>query len=399
MFMPLMRYSAKNFVARKTTTAFTVVGVALVVFVFAAVLMMANGIQETLVSTGEPNNIHIARKASNGEISSIIPGDEQNIIRALPRIAKSGDGAPIVSGEPVVIINLNSGDGALNNISVRGVSQYVKELRPSVKLKEGRWFNYGQQELIVGKGVASRYPDAQIGKSIKLAGSMWKVVGTFEADGNGFESEIWLDALQLLSAFNRGNTVSTITLKLENIAYKEEFMRAFAADTRLREMQAKQENEYFAEQSEDLAAFIRILGIFVTVIFSLGATIGATITMYAAVANRTVEIGTLRALGFRRRSILAAFLTESLLLSLAGGIIGVLLASILQFFSISTINFSSFSEIRFSFAINATIVIYSIIFALIMGMLGGFLPSVRASRMRILQALRAVYYDQNFIII
>jgi len=303
---------------------------------------------------------------------------------------KTSDGQQIISGEPVVIINLEKLDGGMSNITVRGVSRPIKELRPQVKLLEGRWFNWGTRELIVGTSINNRFAGAQIGDKVRFAGDDWSIVGTFEADDSGFESELWGDALQLLDAFNRENSVSTLTLKLDSKENFDAFMRAFAADRRLQQFEAKIEQKFFEEQSEFLAVFIRILGIFITVIFSLGATIGAMITMYAAVANRTKEIGTLRALGFKRRSIMVAFLFESLLVSILGGVIGLALASFLQFFSISTLNFTSFSELEFSFAITPDIIISSLIFAVVMGILGGFLPSMRAARLKIIDSLRAV---------
>jgi len=388
MKIPL-KYSLRNFTARKLTTGITVTGIALVVFVFAAVLMMAYGVQKTLTKTGSEDNVLIARKSANGEISSIIPGDIQSIISSLPNIAKAPDGRQIISDEPVAIINLAKQDGGLSNITVRGVSQQVQLLRPNVKLIEGRMFEQGKRELIVAKSIADRFYGCNIGEKIKFAGDYWTVVGNFSTGGSGFDSEFWGDALQLLDAFSRGNAVSTLTFKLANPADYASFKLAFETDKRLQPYEPEIETKFFEKQSELMAGFIRILGIFITVIFSLGSTIGAMITMYAAVANRTVEIGTLRALGFRRRSILAAFLGESLLIALIGGSIGLLLASLLQFFSISTLNFGSFSELAFSFALSPTIIISSLLFAVAMGFLGGFLPSVRAARMNILQALRA----------
>ena len=388
MKIPL-KYSLRNFTARKLTTGITVTGIALVVFVFAAVLMMAYGIQKTLTITGSEENVLVARKSANGEISSIIPGDIQSIVSSLPNIAKTSDGKQIISYEPVVIINLEKQSGGLSNISVRGVSEQVQQLRPNIKIIEGRNFVQGRRELIVGESLANKFLGCQIGGKIKFAGDYWTVVGKFTTDGSGFDSEIWGDALQLLDAFSRGNAVSTMTLKLANPSEYASFKLAFDTDKRLQQYEPEIETKFFAKQSELMAGFIRILGIFVTVIFSLGATIGAMITMYASVANRTVEIGTLRALGFRRRSILAAFLAESFLIALVGGIIGLALASLLQFVSISTLNFGSFTELAFNFALSPDIIISSLLFAVAMGFLGGFLPSVRAARMNILQALRA----------
>ncbi len=245
------------------------------------------------------------------------------------------------------------------------------------------------RELVVGKSINKKFDGTEIGNKIKFAGDQWTIVGIFEANGSGFESEFWGDAQQLLNAFNRGNSVSTLTLKLDDINNFEQFKKAFETDKRLLPFEPKIEQKYFEEQSELLAGFIRILGIFITIIFSFGATIGAMITMYAAVANRTVEIGTLRALGFRRKSILTAFLFESLLIAVIGGVIGIFLASFLQFFSISTLNWSSFAELAFSFSLNPSIIVSSLVFAIFMGLLGGFLPSVRAARLNIVSALRA----------
>jgi ABC-type antimicrobial peptide transport system permease subunit len=211
----------------------------------------------------------------------------------------------------------------------------------------------------------------------------------FTTEGSGFDSEMWCDGLQLLSAFNRGSSVSSITLKLDNPNNFQAFKNAFESERRLEQFEVKTEKKFFEEQSEILAGFIRILGIFITVIFSFGAIIGAMITMYAAVANRTVEVGTLRSLGFSRRSILSAFLLESLIIALIGGVSGLVLSSFLSFFSISTINWNSWSELEFSFAISPDIIISSLIFSVLMGFFGGFLPSVRAARLKIVDALRA----------
>ncbi len=383
------KYIFRNFRTRKLTTSITISGIALVAFVFTAVLMMAYGIRKTLVSTGSSDNVIILRKAATTEISSIIGPDIQDVIRTLPHIKKANDGSQIISNEPVVIINLTKTGGGVGNITVRGVSPEINELRPQVKIIKGRMFQWGLRELIVGSAIEKNYPGAKLGSYIKFAGDSWKIVGVFTSNGSGFDSELWGDALQLLSAFNRGSTVSTVTLKLDNPNNFEEFKNAFNKDLRLNQYEPKIEKDYFAAQSEMMVTFISVLGIFITIIFSFGATIGATITMYSAVANRTVEIGTLRSLGYNRRSILAAFLIESLSISFIGGTLGVAIASFLQFFSISTLNFASFSELAFSFALSPAIIVISLLFALAMGFLGGFLPSVRAARMNIVTALRA----------
>ncbi len=385
-----VKYVLRSASSRPLTTVITVCGIALVVFVFTAVLMMANGIQETLRSTGSNDNMMVLRKAAMSEIMSIMDRDAAGIVTSLPQVARFPDGRPMSSKEVVAIINLNKlqSDG-ISNVTVRGVEPPAFDLRPQVKVLQGRLFRWGAREIIAGTGIARRFVGAQIGERIKFGGDFWTVVGIFAADGSGFESEIWGDLNQIADAFRR-SSFSTVTFRLKNPVDLSEVASAFEADNRLQYFAAKRERKFFEEQSEMMAAFIRILGLFVTVIFSAGATIGAMITMYGAVANRTVEVGTLRALGFYRRSILLAFLAESFVLSLSGGILGVGLASFLRFFTISTLNFGSFSELAFSFAVSPSIIASALGFALLMGFVGGFLPAVRAARLDIIQALRAV---------
>lgn len=387
MAIPI-KYTFRNFRTRKLTTIITISGIALVVFVFAAVLMMAYGVEKTLSVTGFKENIKVVRKSSMGEISSIIEGETVNLIKTLPNIAADKNNKLIFSAEPVVIINLEIKTGGLSNVSVRGVEQAAFQLRPNVKIVQGRMFNPLMRELIVGKAINEKFKDTNIGDKIKFAGDYWSVVGIFESDGNGFESEVWGDANQLLTAFNRGSAVSTITLRIDDMKNFDTFKRNFEIDKRLKQYEVMTEQRFFEMQSEFLAIFIRVLGTFITIIFSFGAIIGAAITMYSAVANRTIEIGTMRALGFSRRSILASFLIESLIIALIGATAGILLASTLQFFSLSTLNWNSFAELSFTFALNSSIVISCLIFAIIMGVVGGFLPAIRAARLNIVNALR-----------
>ena len=389
MQLPL-KYIIRSSVSRRLTTGITVVGIALVVFVFTAVLMMANGVQKTLRSTGSDDNLLIARKAAMSEIMSILDREAAGIIVNLPQVARAADGAPMSSKEVVVIINLSKlgGDG-ISNVTVRGVEEPAFHLRPQVKIVEGRMFRWGAREVIAGAGITKRFAGAQIGGKIKFGGDVWTVVGLFDAAGSGFDSELWGDLNQIADAFRR-ESFSTVTVRMKDPDDLAAVERAFQGDNRLQYFVAKREKQYFAEQSEMMATFIRILGIFITVIFSIGSTIGAMITMYGSVANRTTEIGTLRALGFFRRSILSAFLLESLTLAFAGGLLGLGIASVLQFFTISTLNFGSFSELAFAFALSPSIVASALGFSLLMGLLGGFLPALRASRLDIIQALRAV---------
>jgi ABC-type lipoprotein release transport system permease subunit len=387
MTIPI-RYILRSFGSRRLTTSMTVLGIALVVFVFSAVLMMANGIRQTLRATGSDENVLVLRKAANSETLSILDGETANIVRGMPQVARSAEGYPLSSREAVVIINMEKLSGGMSNVTVRGVESAALELRPQVQLVEGRWFRWGAREIIVGSSIAERFAGAQVGERIKFAGDFWSVVGVFDSDGSGFDSEIWGDSNQVLDAFKR-SSYSTLTLRLRDPDAFRQFVAIFQTDNRLLHFEPKTERKFFEEQSEMMATFIRILGLFITAIFSTGSIIGAMITMYASVANRTIEIGTLRALGFLRRSILVAFLVESLLISVLGGVLGLLLASCLRFFTISTLNFASFAELAFSFSLSPVIVASSLGFAVAMGLLGGFLPAVRAARLSIISALRA----------
>ena len=389
MQIPL-KYILRSSVSRRLTTVITILGVALVVFVFSAVLMMANGVQKTLRSTGSDDNLIVVRKAALSEIMSIIDREAAGIVVNLPQVARFPDGRPMTSKEVVVIINLNKlGSPGISNVTVRGVEEAAFQLRPQVRIVEGRTFRWGAREVIAGAGITHRFAGAQIGEKVKFGGDFWTVVGIFDSEGSGFDSELWGDLDQIADTFKR-SSLSTVTLRLKNPDDLSDVASTFETDNRLQYFVPKREKRFFEEQSEMMAKFIRILGIFITVIFSTGATIGAMVTMYGAVANRTVEIGTLRALGFFRRSILLAFLIESLVLSLGGGLLGLGIASLLQFFTISTLNFGSFSELAFSFAISPEIVAISLGFSLLMGLAGGFLPAIGAARLNIVQALRAV---------
>lgn len=386
------KYIVRSLFARRLTTAITVIGVALVVFVFVAVLMMANGITQTLVATGSDDNVLVARKAANGEISSIITNDTYGIMAALPQVARDAEGKPLITGDLVVIINLEKvgTDGGMSNVTVRGVSAPAFQLRPQTKIVEGRMFTEGAREVIVGSSIARRFQGAQVGSSVRFGGDDWLIVGMFDTGGNGFNSEMWGDVRQLQSAFSREGAYSTVTFRLSSADQLEAVKTVFEQDNRLQEFEVKTERQFFEDLSAFMSIFLSALGVFITSFFSVGAMIGAMITMYAAVANRTIEIGTLRALGFRRRSVLAAFLLESLIISMAGAAIGLFLASFLGFLQVSTLNFGSFSELEFSFALSADIVIAAVIFSLFMGFVGGFLPSIRAARLNIVNALRSV---------
>ena len=381
-------YTLRNLWTRKLTTALTAGGMALVVFVFAAVQMLDTGLRQTLIATGQPDNVHVTRRASGAEISSVVDRMQAAVVETQPEIAIGGNGLRLISKEVVVLITLPKRDsGVATNVTTRGVGVAAFELRPQLRIAEGRTFRPGSAEVIVGSSIAQRFEGAAIGSLLRFGGREWRVVGVFEAKGSAYDSEVWTDADQLQQSFRR-NAWSAVVARLTDPAALKAMKTRLENDPRLT-LDVKAEREFFEDQSKALSNFISYLGLTLSVIFSVGAMIGAMITMYAAVANRTGEIGTLRALGFRRTSILATFLLEAVLLGIVGGIAGLMLASLMQFIHISTLNWQSFSELAFSFTLTPRIIVTSMLFALLMGVVGGFLPAVRAARLSIVDALRA----------
>lgn len=391
-------YIARNLWARRLTTILTAAGLALVVFVFAAVLMLNEGLRATMVTTGEYDNVVLIRRSAETEVQSVVQRAQANVVISHPAVALRPDGLPVASRETVVLIALDKrdadprgsarrGNARRSNVLIRGVEARAADLRPQVKLVAGRMFRPGSSEIIAGASVARRFVGAGLGERMRFGQREWTVVGLFDAGNSGFDSEIWGDSDQLMQAFRRP-VYSSMVVKLADSGQFERFKRDIESDPRLT-LEAKREQVFYSDQTRALSAFINILGLTLSVIFSVGAVIGATVTMYASVANRVTEIGTLRALGFQRRSILAAFLAESLLLGLVGGIAGLLFASSMQLVSFSTTNFQSFSELAFGFRLTGLIVMEALLFSLAMGFVGGFLPALRASRMEIVDALRA----------
>ena len=381
-------YIARNLLTRRLTTILTAGGMALVVYVFATVLMLAAGLEETLVSTGQEDNVVVIRRGSQTEVQSGVDRQQASIIESLPDIATGADGARLVSKEPVVLINLpKRSTGKSANVVIRGVTPAGLTLRPQVQIVDGRMFRPGTSEVIAGRSIANGFRGAGLGETLRFASRDWTVVGVFDAGRTGFDSEIWGDAEQMLQAFRR-TVFSSVIFKLVDSDRFDAVKQTLESDPRLT-VEAKREQRFYADQSAGLAKFITYLGTSISVIFSIGAIIGAMITMYASVASRVPEIGTLRALGFSRGAILTAFLGESLLLGLLGGVVGLAAASFMQALSISTTNFQTFAELAFSFTLTPSIIASSIGFALAMGFVGGFLPAARAARMKIVDALRA----------
>jgi ABC-type antimicrobial peptide transport system permease subunit len=383
-----LAYIARNLWTRRLTTTLTAGGLALVVFVFATVLMLDAGLKKTLVSTGEHDNVVVIRKGAETEVQSAIDRNQASIMEMHPSVAIGADGRPLASKEEVVLISLvKISSNKPSNVVIRGVSPTGLGLRPQVKLVAGRMFKAGSSEIIVGSSVAKGFSGTQIGEHLRFAQRDWTVVGTFDAGGSGFDSEIWGDVDQLMQSFRR-TSYSSMVVRLAQTNLFDRFKADIDVDPRLAD-EAKREQAFYSDQSKALSTFINILGFTLSTIFSIAAMIGAMITMYASVANRVAEIGTLRALGFKRINVLAAFLVEAMLLALVGGIAGLGCAALMQFASFSTTNFQTFADLSFRFILTPTIVVKTLAFSVTMGLIGGFLPAMRAARMNIVDALRA----------
>jgi len=383
-----LSYNVRSILRRRFSAVATAGGLALVVFVFAAVLMLARGVEETLKATGSPRNAILLRKGSSSELTSFLPRDAAKVFAADPSVAVVG-GKSVASPELFVIFQLQRSDGkGTANVGFRGVTPDGFHLLRSqtVHVVEGRLSQPATSEVMIGQAVRGRYKGAAIGQSIRIARRDWQVVGVFDAGGSGFESEVWADADQLADAARRTG-YSQLTVRLKSPSDYATLRAAVDADPRYN-LEAKREDRYYEEASGALASFVRALGTVIAVFFAFGATMGAMITMYAQVASRVREVGTLRALGFRRRSVLASFLVESLVLALIGAAGGCLLASVLGAVSFSTVNFSSFTEIKFRFHFAPAIALRATIFAVAMGLLGGVLPATRAARLAIAEATK-----------
>uniref|UniRef100_A0A7C4AS73 ABC transporter permease n=1 Tax=Desulfomonile tiedjei TaxID=2358 RepID=A0A7C4AS73_9BACT len=386
MAIPL-QYAIRNIQSRRITTGLTAGGMALVSFVFAAVLMLAEGLEQTLTETGSPENVIVLRGSSETEVTSIIERDAASIIALQPETAMDETGEALAAREALVLVTLpKKGTDKATNVMVRGISRQSLPLRPQVKLAAGRYPRPGTHEVICGASISRSLNNGELGSTLRFALIDWQVVGIFDAGNTAFSSEIWADCDQLMSAFRR-NAYTSILMRAPGQDAFNALKGRLEGDPRL-SVQVKRETDFYRAQSEVMARFIRILGLATTIFFSVGAILGAMVTMYAAVANRTREIGTLRALGFHRFHILLAFLAESLFLGLLGGVVGVGVSSTLQFITISTLNWETFSELAFGFRLTPAIACATLGFSLFMGFCGGMLPAWRGARLNIVDALR-----------
>jgi len=387
MMIPF-RYTYRSLLVRKATTAATALGIGLVVFVLAASLMMSAGVKKTLSAAGRTDVAIVLRKGSDAELGSGVDDPQVGLVRAMPGVKKDGN-QPIAVGEVVVVIALEKfGANGVANVQVRGVTEGSRKLRAKARIIEGRAATQGSDEVVVGKGIHGRFAGVKLGERFELKRNRpVTVVGVFEDGGSSHESEVWADLDTLRAAFGREGSVSSVRVQLEQPSSFDGFKLAVEQDKRLG-LQALRETTYYENQSQGTSLFIGVLGTVIAVCFSIGAIIGAIITMYASVANRQREIGTLRALGFSRFSILVCFLTESVLLALIGGVLGALASLAVGNVEFTMVNFASWSEMTFRLDPVPRILGTAMGAAGVMGVLGGFLPAVRASGVSPLAAMR-----------
>jgi putative ABC transport system permease protein len=380
-------YNLRSMVVRKGTAAMTAGGIAMVVAVFVMTLSIAQGFRSTLVASGSPQNAIVLRKGATAESLSAVLRTDVPLVQSLPQVARGGDGQPLASPELVIAIAVpRLTDDQPANVPVRGVGPMGFFVRDTLKIVEGRRFTPGSREINVGQQAVGRFKGLTLGSDVSFGSATWKVVGIFTAADASFESEIWGDIDLMGPAFQRTGYQS-ITVKLVDPEVFDSFKAAVEGDPRLY-LQPQRERDYYTAQSAAMTTVIRVFGSFVTLILSIGAVFGAMNTMYAAVAYRTREIGTLRALGFSRLRIVLAFMTESTVLALVGGVVGCVIALPVHGLSTGTTNFSSFSEVAFKFRITPLLLAGGLAFAALMGAAGGLLPALRAARIPVARALR-----------
>jgi putative ABC transport system permease protein len=383
-------YNVRSLLVRKTTTIATVLGIGLVVFVLASALMLSAGIRRTMGSSGKPSNGFVLRRGSDTELASSIEQRLVGLILSAPGVKKDAQGQPLGAGEVVIVIALDKlgEEGLISNVQVRGVPDNVFSVRPEVRIVEGRPPKPGTDEVIVGEGIRGRFPGVEMGSNFELKKNRpVSVVGVFESGGSSFESEVWADIDTVRTSFGRDGLTSSVTAVLESPEKFDGFRAGVENDKQLG-LEALRESEYYAKQSEGTSLFISAIGIVIAFFFSVGAMIGASITMYAAVAQREREIGTLQALGFSRFAVLSSFLLEAVLLALTGGVVGALAALGLSQFSFSMMNFATWQEVTFSFDPNPGVLLVAVLVGGMMGVIGGLFPALRAARTSPIEAMR-----------
>lgn len=386
MAIPI-KYNIRNMRLRKGLTVMTALGIALTVTTAVFIMALLAGLQKAFQSTGNPLNVLVLRKGSTSELTGPFPAEDFQTLKTLPGIARDKNGDPLVSGEITVVIVLPRKDGSGEaNVTVRGLMPDGLELRPTVKLAEGRWFTPGQREVVVSNSIRKRFTHANAGDSLEFGKGSWKVVGVFDAGGMAYESEIWGDVNQMTSDFDRQGVYSSAYLRATDAVAADALKHRVTDDQRLK-LDSMLEPEYYATQTKS-GAVIQFIGWLVAAIMAIGSSFAAMNTMYAAVAYRSREIATLRVIGFSRPSILTSFVLEALLLSLLGAVVGIVLMLPFNGMTTGTQNQVTFSEVVFGLQMTPGVVTAAIVFALLMGLFGGIFPAWHASRREILAALR-----------
>ena len=378
----------RNIGARAGSSAVAVVGISGVVIVFVAVLSIAAGFRAVLTDAGSPDTALVMRAGSDSEMTSGLSLEQTRIIADAPGVRRA-NGAALASAELFVIVNIpKRTTGTDANVPLRGVQPAAFEVRDNVRIVEGRRFEWGRNEIIAGRSAAGQFAGLEVGTSMRWGDNTWTVVGIFEADGTIAESEIWCDAGVLQPAYRRGNSFQAVYARLESVEAFDEFKDALTTDPRLN-VDVIRQDEYYAAQSRMLNAIITTIGFGIAALMGIGAVFGAINTMYTAVASRTREIATLRALGFSRGPVVISVMTEAALLSLIGGAIGGALAYVgFNGYQTATMNWQTFSQVAFAFAVTPSLLVQGVFYALVMGLVGGLLPALRAARLPVVTALR-----------
>jgi putative ABC transport system permease protein len=387
MALPL-KYNVRNVLIRWRATLATILGIALVVAVYILVLSLAAGLEKSRSNTGDPRNVMIVRKGSTAESSSIVTREQYKLIQYWSEIVRDAEGQPLVTADVIVLLSLprrdHSGEA---NVLLRGLLPQGRFLRPQVGLVAGRWFRPGHREVVVSRRLAERFANFHVGGQFKTAGQTLSVVGWFEGQNTAFDSEVWCDANEARELFDR-EFFSSLLARVSSEGAARAISTRLEGDKRL-PLRALPETEYYSAQT--LSALpIKILGNLLATAMSVGAVFAAMNTMYASVGARTREIGTLRILGYRRRAILFSFLLEGALLALIGGMLGCLFSLPMNGYATGAFNFETFSEVVFYFRITPALIARGLIFSLLVGMIGSFLPAIRASRLPVISALKAV---------
>jgi putative ABC transport system permease protein len=386
MALPL-RYNVRNLTVRKGTTLATAFTIGLTIAVYLMVMALARGIDLTLSSSGEPLNLIVLRNGSTAELNSDVSREKLNTLIYLDGITREGD-QPMVAPEAMTLIyRARKGMSQGSNITIRGIGPMSTRLRTGFKITAGRMFQNGLAEAIVSKRIAERFQGMDIGDKFRIQASDYTIVGLFDAGGKAFESELWVDVNSLGSTMKR-DSFSSVLLRVKDRATLDELEKRISEDQRL-QLKAVSERKFYEDQQGAASGILKGLGAFVAFIMAVGSGFAGMNTMYAAVSRRTKEIGTLRVLGFSRRSILIAFILESIAIAVLGVAVGIVLALPLNFVSTGTSNFATFSEIAFNFRVTPDLMFSALMFGVGIGLFGSLLPSIRASRFQIVEALRA----------